>query len=318
MKMVLWVEDQVSSIQKVFNDKLDADREYQDLLENYHIHRVDNLDDALTAIQEHNYDYYLLDIEFPISADLDDMDGIENKEIIANMVGGDINNFNNMEAGQELFKYLLQFKNDVEQIRIYSAHIEQTKKLSEWYEKSDLKTLPWDEIVFDKSAEAAATAEEVREWLDRITTNRERILRHAMIEGCDEIVANEHDRSMYLRPSSDGICKPVDATKICNDVKLLRDIISITTHAEPNKSHQVYLLLMTKDCQEQLSFLNKQNAEMNPNIKLDEGFKRIATVLDRVRNMLAHNTTLNKDEDLTSFVAFVFLLYVRYLNSLSE
>jgi len=324
MKMVLWVEDEEASINLVFPDEKPTDKS---LLDDYHIHRCHDLYEAVSAINERDYDCYLLDINLPIHRsrsphlDLTGMPkaGVDTSPVdnLVKRYGGE-GEYNLMDGGQFLFKHLRNKDVKVSQIRIFSGHIGEATSFKEYYQNlTELRFYPWSEIVFSKDGDNSSVS--VRKWLDKNTIeNRAGILRHAMIEGCVEILANERDRPIYLRPSSDGVCEQVDAVKIHNDVKLLRDIVSITSHADPNKSHQVYLLLMTKDCQEQLSFLNKKNTEKNPEITLKEDFKRIATVLDRVRNMLAHNTTLNKDGDLTSFVAFVFLLYVRYLNSLSD
>jgi len=324
MKMVLWVEDEEASINSVFPEKpTDAL-----LLNGYHIHRCHDLYEASGAINERDYDYYLLDINLPIhrqnSPHLDVLTGMPKAGVDTSLIEellmhhGGADKYDPMNGGQVLFKHLIQ-KHDVSQIRIYSGHILEATSFKDYYQtRPDLRFFAWNEIVFSKDGDNSSVR--VRKWLEKNTIeNRAGILRHAMIEGCEEILENRHDRNIYLRPSrSDGKCEPVDTTKIHYDISLLNDIISITGSADPNKSHQVYLVLMTKDCQEQLSYLTKKDAEKNPNIYLDDDFMRIASVLDRVRNMIVHNTTLNKDEDLTTFVAFVFLLYVRYLNTLSD
>jgi len=337
MKMILWVEDEISHIQKVFGDKLEIDSEDDQLLEKYHVHRVDNLDDALTAVSERDYDYYLLDIKFPDydkdNVDQDDNQIKRNKSQIDRMVAddNDVTNFEEMRAGQYLFMYLLQSK-DVDQLCIYSGNIGHATALKRWVEESGI-ILEWDKVIFNKTGSSEidqeqaseAVLKKVYDWIMRIASNKERILRHAMMEGCDTLLSSYNNgklRPLYPRMQRGPEPKTINKNKIKNHIKLIHKVVKEVGNTMVDYDfliyHSLLIMIITSECQEQL--YKDHTYQYNDNIKrekvektieLDDDFKRLAGVLVRVRNLFEHHKKINPSNWTDHFVAMLFLVFAR-------
>jgi len=323
MDMILWVEDDESVIKQRMavpaglDDKIGIKNYFQ---KQYHISIAYGMDEALSLVRAHDYDYVILDVNLPVNAsdnfgkvvkssNWDTIEGFMQSDDEWSSIdesGGpdavmkyrDFYNKNTRPfAGVYLYTHFIHQVNiRPEQIRIYSGHLDQLRGFESRIEKQKLPK-PDQAHIFGK---AAGDDEEVSKFIREVIESPERILRHAMIEGCD--VAMKTDlRRIYPRYGGEAIEPGV----LWQHISTIRDVVKALGpkfESDPVKKGfylSLLILLITSECQEQDSYHKENTYE----------FKQLMGVLDRIRNMDTH---AQKNLDYSClFVAFTFLVYIR-------
>jgi len=327
MKMILWVEDQESVVSNMFGDEsVPFNSEW--LLENYHIHWVRDVDEALTAMKanEFDYDYFLLDVALPAFGEIEDFSEVseDNKETLRDFVLRDgwtpsfasesdeefdsvidfYNDNSQMNAGMHLYLYLLHTNNiNTDKIRVYSGHIEHVNSFKEKLEEKGIPPIA-DDYIFTKATDGES---KVKKWLLKTVTDRNRILRHGIVDGCNLALSDEGLlRVIYSKQFK----KPINNKRTKNHISLIKNIVENVGQATSDSDayRALLIMLLTSECQEHLS--------KGPN--LDTDFILLAGVLVRIRNMFVHNKDINPNSYNTKFVAMVFLVYMRSKCHLSD
>jgi len=271
------------------------------LLKMYHIHWVRDVDAALTAMKENDfdYDYFLLDVALcDAFGEIEDFSEIpeDNKATLRDFVFRDgwkkpsfasesDEEFDSivafykdktwLNAGMHLYLYLIHTNNvNADKIRVYSGHIEHVKSFKGKLEDKGIPPIAHD-YIFTKATDGEL---KVKEWLRKTVTNPERLLRHAMIEGCDEALKEETVfRTIY--PRSGG--KAIEPDVLKQHISTIRDVVKALGakfESDPVKKGfylSLLILLITSECQEQASYHKNNTYEL----------KQLMGVLDRIRNM---------------------------------